>query len=306
MAIPIASIAATPYTVGAPQVIPNVAATRGEHKIYTPMPPALPNTAPRINATWTHDATNANVMIFTGAVNAGGTAYYLPYDTDKITSLRLPDPPPPGVDFFLTANMSGCKFFIDTINLSADLMVYHANARSTSPAPAHSPANFQNPLALAELNRLHAAAQNDYTLPPYNLVLNNVAHLAKLAYYGRGALAEQRKANAHRRPWVPASTPGRTLSVPGPAHPVTGLPTNVNVAPEFWGGCSVFGFYNAGWHFYYQTWGGVEYDRPTGAGPVAKALFTGHWNYLGKLTTEGGHRGVSNLYNKVVDHAQFH
>ena len=306
MAIPIASLAITPYTVGAPQVIPNVAATRGEHKIYTPAPPALPNTAPRINVTWTPDGTNPRVKVFAGAGNAVGSAYYLPYDTDKITSLRLPDPPPPGVDFFLTANMSGCRFFVDTIAGSADVMVYHANARNTSPAPPHSPADFQDPLASAELNRLHAAAQGDYALAPYNLVLHNVASLAKATYYGIGALAETRKANAHRRPWVPASTPGRTLRVPGPPDPVTGQQTTVNVAPEFWGGCSVFGFYNGGWEFYYQTWGGVEYDRPTGAGVVAKALFTGHWKFLHKLRTEGGHRGVSNRYNKVVEHAQFY
>jgi hypothetical protein len=295
MAIPLASLATTPYNIGAPQVIPNVVATRGEHKIYTPT---------RIAIVWTPDANNPNVRNFTGNVNPAGDTYYLPYDNDHISSMRLPDPPPIGVDFFLTANMSGCKFYIDTINGSADLMVYHANARGTAPAPANSAADFQDPLAAAELDRLHNAAQADYTAAPHNLVLANAASLDKPTYYGGGALAETRKGQAHSRPWVPSSTPARTLGVH--QAPLIGPMVVVQMPPEFWGGCSVFGFYNAGWSFHYQTWGAVSYDRPTGAAAVAKAVVTGHWNSLGKLRTHGSHHGIDSRYNKVVAHAQFH
>jgi hypothetical protein len=210
----------------------------------------------------------------------------LPYDNDKITSLRLPSPPPAGVNLFFTANMSGCKFYIDTINASADLMVYHANARATSPAPPHSPVDFQAVAADTELDRLHTAAVADYTALPYNLGLVNVRTLAKPQYYGNGAAAEQRKAAT------------RTMTMPGLAA----------LNPEFWGGCSIFGFYNAGWRFYYQTWGGVEYDRPDiqGKKATAKAVVTFHWNQLHKLSTQGTGHGVDIRYAKVVDRQRFY
>ena len=79
--------------------------------------------------------------------------------------------------------------------------------------------------------------------------------------------------------------------------------------PEFWGGCSIFGFYNAGWRFYYQTWGAVEYERNQleGKADAAKAIFTGHWNYLHKLSKPDFMRqGIDMKYAKVVDHARFH
>jgi len=280
MAISIASLATNPYNVGAPQVITDIVATRGEHKMYA-------TAAARISITWTPDITNSKIKIFGGTLDPVGSAYYLPYNDHIITSVRLPNPPPVGVDFFLTANMSGCKFFIDTIAGSPDLMVYHANTHQNA-APAHnSPVNFQHPLADAELNRLHTAAVADYAglAPPNNVVLANVASLAKPLYYGNGALAETHKANQ-----------GRILTLP-----VVG-----NVTPEFWGGCSVFGFFNAGWQFYFQAWGGVEYDRPVSTKLVAEALVTGHWNYVHKARVEGGHHGVNNIYNKVVDHARFY
>jgi hypothetical protein len=110
-------------------------------------------------------------------------------------------------------------------------------------SPAHnSPVNFQNPLADTELNRLHTMAVADYAgLPaPNNLALVNVATLAKPTYYGNGALAEVRKANQ-----------GRTLTIPGPTI----------VTAEFGGGCSVSGFFNGGWSFYYQTWAAYDTSK---------------------------------------------
>jgi hypothetical protein len=280
----IESLGVTPYLVGAPQIIPNVPLIRNEHYMYT-------TAGARINAAWVPDAQNPAVKHFQGTANAAGMTFYLPYEDDKITSVRLPVPPPAGADFFLTANMSGCKFFVDAIIGSNDLMVYHANTHQHA-APAHnSPLNFQSPQADGVLNTLHANARNDYAgLPaPNNLALVNVASLAKPVYYGGGALAEQRKANQ-----------GRTLTIGGHG------PQQV-VTPEFVGGCSVMGFYTAGtWRFYYQTWGDVEYDRPTGAGVIAKKLFTGQWNYVHKARVEGGRHqpGVSSF--KVVEHGRFY
>ncbi len=277
MPVTIASLAVNPYVVGANQIINDVAATRGEHKMYD-------SDDARINITWTPDLKNPKVKMFAGVLAATGSAYYLPYNDNKITSVRLPNPPPGGVDFFLTANMSGCKLFIDTITGSPDLMVYHANTHMHG-SPAHnSPVNFQNPLADTELNRLHTMAVADYAgLPaPNNLALVNVATLAKPTYYGNGALAETHKANQ-----------GRTLTIPGPTI----------VTPEFVGGCSVFGFFNGGWSFYYQTWGDVGYDRPVSTKLVAKALVTGHWNYVHKARVEGARHVAAYDTSKVVDHA---
>ncbi len=276
MPVTIASLAATPYNVGAPQVINDVRATRGEHKMYQ-------TADARVTITWTPDLNTTGMLNFGAVTDVNGSAYYLPYNDNLITSVRLPNPPPAGVDLFLTANMSGCKLFIDTIAGSADLMLYHANTH-INPAPPHnSPANFQHPNAVAELTRLHTHAQNDYgALPaPNNLALANVAFLEKVTYYGQGTQEELRKFNQ-----------GRRLSYAG-----------VMVNPEFTGGCSVFGFFNAGWHFYYQAWGAVDYDRPVTAGKVTKALFTGHWNYVHKARVEGSHHRASGENIKVVDHA---
>ena len=287
------SLKTHPYQIGAPAPLAFVNTLRGEHEILTPTPPAAPNTAARIDCTWTPHPQNPKLSTLTANANPLGDTYYLQYDNNMISSLRLPDPPPAGVNFFLTANLSGCKFFIDTIGGSADLMVYHANARDTSPAPDHSPVDFQALAALNELDRLHTAAQLDYAAAPYNLALNNVGSLAKAAYYGVGALAAQRKAGS------------RSLLYPGQ---VGGHPGLMLLNPEFWGGCSLFGFYNAGWRFYYQTWGAVEYERPQiqGTAAKAKAVVTLHWNHLHKLSKEGNRHGLNMAYAEVVDQRRFY
>jgi hypothetical protein len=287
------SIKTHPYEIGAPAPVAFVSVLRGEHEILTPTPPAAANTAARIDCTWTPDLQNPQLYTLAAAANPLGDTYYLPYDNNKISSLRLPDPPPAGVSFFLTANMSGCKFFIDTIAGSADLMVYHANARDTSPAPAHSAVDFQAVAATNELDRLHNAAQGDYAALPYNFVLHNVRSLAKAQYYGVGALAEQRKVAS------------RSLLMPGL---VGGHAGTLVLNPEFWGGCSIFGFYNAGWRFYYQSWGAVEYDRPQiqGKAAKAKAVATFHWNHLYKLSKEGNRHGLDRRYAEVVDQRRFY
>jgi hypothetical protein len=281
MAVPVASLATTPYNIGAPQVLTDVAPLRGEHKIYT-------TGNARINDAWTPNALGPQMRDFAGAVNAGGNTIYLPYNDNKITSVRLPVPPPGGVNFFLTANMSGCRFIVDTINGSHDLIVYHANTHQ-HPAPAHNAAaNFQDPNASIVLNTLHHLAQGDYA----PLVLHNAVALSKPAYYQQAAVLEQQKFNRGRRFVYNAGT--------APA------PNMQAVRPEFTGGCSVMGFFNAGWHFYYQTSGDVDYDRPTGAKAVAKDLVTVHWNSIHKLRTQGSHKGVAYANMRVVNHAQFY
>ena len=284
----ISSLGVTTYDIGAPQVIANVLPLRGEHYIYT-------TNEARIDALWAPDLHDQTVQRFTGKVNLTGTALYLPYEDDKITSLRLPIPPPAGVDFFLTANMSGCKFFIDQIIGSKDLIVYHANTHKHPSAP-HSPVNDQSQPASDELDGFHTRARADYTAAPHNLGVVSLKSLAKPTYYGGGALAEERKARQ-----------GRNLTVLKPVGSVldgTSAHVATPVRPEFHGGCSIMGFYSGGtWSFYYQTWGDVSYDRPTEANVIAKKLLTGHWNYLHKSRTEGSKHRANEI--EVVDHARF-
>jgi hypothetical protein len=276
------------YQIGAPNPLAWVNTFRAEHQTLMPTPPALLSTTQRVTDTWTPDANNAKVLHL--ALAAGGNTYYLPYDNNKITSMRLPSPPPANCTTFFTANMSGCRFYIDTIGGSADLMVYHANARDTAPSPPHSAVNLQLAAATNELDRLHTAAQQDFAAPPYNLALVNVGSLAKPAYYAAGHTAEQRK-YATRTMLYPDGHGGF-------------LPGN----PEFWGGCSVIGIYNAGWRFYYQTWGAVEYDRPQINTPKekAEAIVTFHWNHLIKLKKEGNRHGLDIRYAEIVDQRRFY
>jgi len=184
--------------------------------------------------------------------------------------------------------MSGCKFFVDRIDGSSDLMVYHANTHKHG-SPPHGPVNFQKDEAVEVLNALHANARNDYNAPAHgDLAFDDGASLAKVIYYGGGAEAERRKAN-------------RTLTVR-----LHGGGTQV-CNPEFTGGCTIMGFYRgSAWSFYYQTWGDVEYDRPTGAKVMAQKLFTGHWKYLHKVRIEGSRHRVTWSTMKVVDNAKFY
>jgi hypothetical protein len=271
MVVHLPTLANTGYNVGAPQVLTDVVPLRGEHKIYT-------TAAARIDDAWNPHPTPALPLLdFAGTLNAAGNTIYLPYNDDKITSVRLPNPPPAGVDFFLTANMSGCKFFVDTIGGSNDLIVYHANTHQHGSPPHNSPVNSQSAAAVLVLDAMHTRAQGDYG----GLALANVATCDKHHYYSQAALAEQRKFNQ-----------GRRLNYPGMPAPV---------APEFAGGCSVMGFFiGAAWEFYYQTWGGVDYSRQSGAAAVAKDLFTFHWKSIHNLRTKGtSHTAISDL--SVVD-----
>jgi len=66
MPVTIASLAVNPYVVGANQIINDVAATRGEHKMYT-------SAAARINITWTPDLKNPKVKMFAGVLAGTGS-----------------------------------------------------------------------------------------------------------------------------------------------------------------------------------------------------------------------------------------
>jgi hypothetical protein len=266
MVITVDSLSTIAYMVGAKEPFRPAQIVRNLHFSYTTNGARV-----KINGTINHNYPNARDVVATAS--PAGPVIYLPYKDDHITSVRLPVPAPGGVILFYTANMSGCKFFIDTIQGSNDLMVFHANTHQ-NPAPLHSPANFQADQALRVLNTLHDDAKAD--LGP--LVLHDAASLAKREYYQRGYYAEQQTARPDRK----------------------------NV--EFVGGCTILAFFTGGaWHFYYQTWGDVSYDLPLSKRAIAKEVFTGHWKGLRDRIRKGvPHAELADLDIEVVDYRMFY
>lgn len=179
--------------------------------------------------------TPSGVTFITVNLNTSGGTIYLPYDDNHVCSMILPDPATAGgATSFLTASMSGCKFFVDTINGSSDLVVYHANAKQHSPGGHLSGTNpaLELPAATTMLDGLHTSAQAYYRAAPHNFTLTQAASLAKPRY------------NRSAQMLVNSKT--------GIGHSHT----------EFLGGTLVAGFVSGGsWQFYFQTFGDVEYDR---------------------------------------------
>jgi len=169
------------------------------------------------------------------SLDAAGDTIYLPFTPDEISSLILPDPAAAGcVTKFLTASLSGCKFFVDTITGSSDLVVYHANAKQHAPAGHLSGTHptLETPAATNMLDGLYATAQNYYSGAPHNFQLNQAASLAKPRYNRAAQMLVAGKTDI------------------GHSH------------VEFVGGTLVAGFVSGGnWEFYFQTFGDLEYDR---------------------------------------------
>lgn len=224
---------------------------------------------------------------------AGGDTYYLPYDLDKIYSMRLPCPAPGGVTLFVTANMSGCKFFIDTITNDAatgaasnDLIVYHANMLErtalghAAPPPNFptTPANFQNPAVVTALNNLHTQAMNDYQTHHGLTLYHNDAHeCAKGIYLGDIARIVHRKQQQERN--ITNYCAGTII---------VGFPVGVS------------------WEFWYQTWADLDYTRPSGGVAIAKSTVTLHWHHLHKLRTEKRKHIAQYSTVKVIDCQRFY
>ncbi|HEY4371166.1 MAG TPA: hypothetical protein VGN52_04550 [Burkholderiales bacterium] len=213
--------------------------------------------------------------------NAANTIM-LPFFADHITSVRLPCPAPVGITLFVTDAMSGCKFFVDSINGSNDLMVYHANTTNHGPG-VNAHADAQLPAAGIDLDALHVNAQGDY--PALALVAED--DCAKGVYFQAGGDEERRKLLQGRRNRL--------------------TPNAVGAVPSFVGGCTVVGF-PAGnsWEFWYQCHGDVGYKRPTGFLTVSKSLVTLHWNYLRKRIVEGEDHVATVATAHVMDHGRIY
>jgi hypothetical protein len=243
---------------------------RGEHTMY-------PTTAARFTQNITAPVVGDARATVAGVQSNIGDAVFLKYFDDAITSVRLPCPAGAVMNLFVTDNLSGCKFYVDSIVGSNDLIVYHANTHQHTAGPA-SDADFQQPAAAGVLDAMHLAARGDYA----PLVLNAVASCALPVYFQEAGNRERAK-----------RAKGRTSSS---LAPVAGA------GPKFLGGCTIVGFpVGATWQFYYQTWGDMSYKRPSGAGAVAKALFTVHWHNLHKLRVEGAQHTASLASMRVID-----
>lgn len=180
---------------------------------------------------------------FGGAYAGGGDTYFLPYDNNHITSIRLPSPAPGGIAHFVTANLSGCRFFVDTITGSTDLMVYHANTQAHG-SPPTADAEFQSVNASTVLDQMLTDARLD---------------LAPLALVGAASCVK----NTYFRP---AGNAERTLKFLGKRNSGIHTPHRPRNEPSFDGGCTVMGFYGAapvaGWQFWWQCWGSVPHTDP--------------------------------------------
>lgn len=281
MPVTAANMALVPYSVGAitvpgsqndppPPLHTGPVKYRGVHTIY-------PTLSGRFDHALAPPTVNDARSTITGAQANNGDAYFLKYFDDEITSIRLPCPAPAGVDFFVTDNLSGCKFYVDTIAGSNDLIVYHANTHQHTAGGA-ADADFQTPQATAILDNLHTAAQNDYA----GLVLHNVAQCGMPTYFHEAGVLERRKRQQGRLPSGMNPAPG--------------------AGPKFMGGCTIAGFPNGGsWDFYFQAWGDLDYIRPSGVAVVAESIVTFHWNHLHKLRTQGRRHQASYATMRVVD-----
>jgi hypothetical protein len=152
-------------------------------------------------------------------------AIYLPYSDNYICSCILP---PTGVDYFFTDNLSGCAVYVDQVQGSDDLVVYHANARATQSAAGDIAATLL-------MDQMHTAAMGDYA-GWLGKALIAGGSIKKAQYFGQ-ARADyiQRKTNQNR--------------------------ANIQTLGE---GTNVMGFrHNNRWEFWYQTWALVSYDRPS-------------------------------------------
>jgi hypothetical protein len=246
----------------------------------------------RIAETWTVSAVEQHDHTLTGQNDANGSIYYLPYKQNMIYSMRLPANPPAGCRKFLTANMSGCRFYIDTITGNGDIIVYHANTTQYG-AAAGSAANAQSPGASAVLIGLHQAAQADYAALNPAVQAVDSAELVKYDYAMAGEAEALRKRGQGRT----ATAPVPTLKPDGLMHTVytPGQPA------EFLGGTTICGFFSGGWKFYYQTWGYISYDhdRSLTLGEGALKLLSFQWGRVHKQRTVGS---AVSTEKRVLDH----
>ncbi len=121
MTITIESLRNTIYTCNDPYTLKQ-GSTIGKHKSYS-------TDRARVDLALETDQATRGTKI-KATKNDNGKAVFLPFKENMITSVRL-EPPSERMNLFYTANMSGCKFFVDRIlDGSNHLIIYHTNYKN--------------------------------------------------------------------------------------------------------------------------------------------------------------------------------
>ncbi len=175
---------------------------------------------------------NSAISSVTFTTDPTGDTIYLPYTPDRIHSVILAAAPPAGVTGFVTANMSGCRLYVDRA-ANGDLVVYHANILVPGGGANPMMASVETVPQAQGLDGLHVAARGHYTAAPHNMALAGVASVGSPLY--RRAITREvaRKQDDNR--------------------------TNV----QYQGGTTIAGeFIGGAWRIHWQTFAYFDYRRP--------------------------------------------
>jgi hypothetical protein len=243
MAIAVATLANTPYEIG----------DAAPPKVYN-APPIFAYDWNAARVTTATSPSTAGRTKVTLTLNAGGDTIFLPFNQNQVHSVYLPTAAiaAAGVTGFITANMSGCRLYIDKVVGTNDLVIYHANALGTGaiPGPPDPLKMDQETSArVRKLDDLYHTSQAYWAAaapPRPALNLRSVSGLGATTYY-TSAVREVENQRAAGR-------------------------TNV----DFWGGVAVIGELIAGvWHIYWQTYGDITYTGRTVANLNMQVLASG-------------------------------
>lgn len=189
--------------------------------------------------------TRIHQITFAGV--AGGDSYYLPFQVDGITSVSLPLNPGVGEPkFFFTIRLTACAIFIDAYQPTAGTYTTPLGAADNRPRLIIAHANAAAPYALGVVGVNVGQNPGFFPVGAKNQLMND--RNAMLATYPgtKMGLASLYKSDYNRA----VATEVQRLIAKGYANVAYGSTT------------SVFGFYSpGGWRFYYQTWGGFDYDK---------------------------------------------
>lgn len=242
MAIAVATLAHVPYEIG----------DIGPPKVYN-APPIFAYNWNAARVTTATSASTAGRTKISFTLSAAGDTIFLPFNQNQVHSVHLSTAAiaAAGVTGFITANMSGCRLYIDKVVGTNDLVIYHANALATGPYPeAANPLNLDKATVarVQALDTQHTNARAYWTTPAPGPALNLVAvdGLGVAVYYTSAVKAVQAQLAAGR--------------------------TNV----EFFGGVAVIGELTpGGWQIHWQTYGDTMYTGQTMLNLNMQVLATG-------------------------------
>jgi len=174
-----------------------------------------------------YGATVGGANMLAHGPGVGVPAFYLPFKTNKISSIRLG----PQANFFFTDNLSGCSVFVDNPIGAPGPRVFHANAMALG----------RSQEAIDHMELLHTHHDFPNALAPQRSFKFDWTH-----YFTVAPAAVVAPLLARKQGW-------------SLAH---GWRSNVQGAVV---GAAVFGFRDVGtgvWSFHYQVVADLSYDRP--------------------------------------------